>query len=151
MQQLQDQLPSAEESALAKICSRELSAILESGADTQTLLVTDLSSEQHQVQVPSSALRLLVDILTELGEGNTVKLIPVHAELTTQEAADMLNVSRPTFIKLLDEVTIPYTRTGNRRKIKLADVKAYKDNLEKQRLTTLEELSELDQDLSLGY
>jgi excisionase family DNA binding protein len=151
MQQLQDQLPSAEESALAKICSRELSAILESGVDTQTLLVTDPSSEQHQVQVPSSALRLLVDVLTELGEGNTVKLIPVHAELTTQEAADMLNVSRPTFIKLLDEDTIPYTRTGNRRKVKFADVKAYKDNLEQQRLTTLEELSELDQDLGLGY
>ena len=151
MQQLQDQLPSAEESALAKICSRELSAILESGVDTQTLLVTNPSSEQHQVQVPSSALRLLVDVLTELGEGNTVKLIPVHAELTTQEAADMLNVSRPTFIKLLDEDTIPYTRTGNRRKVKFADVKAYKDNLEQQRLTTLEELSELDQDLGLGY
>jgi excisionase family DNA binding protein len=151
MQQLQDQLPSAEESALAKICSRELSAILESGVDTQTLLVTDPSSEQHQVQVPSSALRLLVDVLTELGEGNTVKLIPVHAELTTQEAADMLNVSRPTFIKLLDEDTIQYTRTGNRRKVKFADVKAYKDNLEQQRLTTLEELSELDQDLGLGY
>jgi excisionase family DNA binding protein len=151
MQQLQDQLPSAEESALAKICSRELSAILESGVDTQTLLVTDPSSQQHQVQVPSSALRLLVDVLTELGEGNTVKLIPIHAELTTQEAADMLNVSRPTFIKLLDEDTIPYTRTGNRRKVKFADVKAYKDNLEQQRLTTLEELSELDQDLGLGY
>ena len=151
MQQLQDQLPSAEESALAKICSRELSAILESGVDTQTLLVTNPSSEQHQVQVPSSALRLLVDVLTELGEGNTVKLIPVQAELTTQEAADMLNVSRPTFIKLLDEDTIPYTRTGNRRKVKFADVKAYKDNLEQQRLTTLEELSELDQDLGLGY
>ncbi|GAA3937890.1 helix-turn-helix domain-containing protein [Litoribacillus peritrichatus] len=151
MQQLQDHLPSAEESALAKICSRELSAILESGVDTQTLLITDPSSEQHQVQVPSSALRLLVDVLTELGEGNTVKLIPVHAELTTQEAADMLNVSRPTFIKLLDEDTIPYTRTGNRRKVKFADVKAYKDNLEQQRLTTLEELSELDQDLGLGY
>ena len=84
MQQLEDQLSSAEESALAKICSRELSAILESGVDTQTLLVTDSSSEQHQVQVPSSALRLLVDVLTELGEGNTAKLIPVHAELTTQ-------------------------------------------------------------------
>jgi len=62
----------------------------------------------------------------------------------------MLNVSQPTFIKLLNEDTIPYTRTGNRRKVKFSDVKAYKDNLEQQRLTTLKELSELDQSLSLG-
>ncbi len=151
MQHLQDHLPSEEESALAKVCSRELSAILESGVATQTLLVTDSTAEQHKVQVPSSALRLLVDVLTELGEGNTVKLIPVHAELTTQEAADMLNISRPTFIKLLDDKTIPYTRTGNRRKVKFSDVQAYKENLELKRLSTLEELSELDQDLGLGY
>ncbi len=151
MQQLQNHLPSAEEASLAKACSRELSAILETKAETQTLLLSDPSDVQHQVEVPSSALRLLVDVLTELGEGNTVKLIPVHAELTTQEAADILSVSRPTFIKLLDDGLIPYSRTGNRRKVKFTDVQAYKESLERKRLATLDELSALDQELGLGY
>ena len=151
MQQLQNHLPSAEEAALAKVCSRELSAILSTRAESQTLLLTDPSATQHQVEIPSNALRLLVDVLTELGEGNTVKLIPVHAELTTQEAADMLNVSRPTFIKILDDKLIPFSRTGNRRKVKFADVQTYKDALERKRLSALEELSEMDQALGFGY
>ncbi|WP_423185338.1 excisionase family DNA-binding protein [Alishewanella sp. d11] len=60
----------------------------------------------------------MVNILTELGEGNTVKLVPINAELTTQEAADLLNVSRPRLIKLLDESALPFHRTGNRRKVR---------------------------------
>lgn len=151
MQQLQNHLPSVEEASLAKICSRELSAILATKAETQTLLLTDSSATQHQIEIPSSTLRILVDVLTEFGKGNTVKLIPVHAELTTQEAADILNVSRPTLIKILDDKLIPFSRTGNRRKVKFADVQAYKANLDRKRQATLDELSALDQELGLGY
>ncbi len=151
MQSLQDHLPTAEEAALAKACSRELSTFLKTKADTQTLSIGDPQSEHQVVQIPRQALRLLVDVLTELGEGNSVKLVPVHAELTTQEAADMLNVSRPTFIKMLDDEVMPYTRTGNRRKVKFTDVRDYLANLGAQRLAALEELSDLDQELGLGY
>ncbi|KIO47635.1 DNA-binding protein, partial [Nitrosospira sp. NpAV] len=86
-----------------KFSSRELAAYVETQAATQQVAITSKDGTAHQVEVPVSALRLLVDILTELGEGNTVKLIPVHAEMTTQEGADLMNMSRPTFIKLLDE------------------------------------------------
>ena len=151
MQQLKNHLPSAEEAALAKICSRELSAILETKEETQTLLLADSETHHHKIEIPSSALRLLVDVLTQLGEGNTVKLIPVHAELTTQEAADLLNISRPTFIKMLDEQVIPYTRSGNRRKVKFMDIQKYQNDLEYKRLEALDELSALDQELGLGY
>jgi excisionase family DNA binding protein len=151
MQLLQNHLPTAEESAIAKACSRELSALLETEAETQTLSLGDTSAEQHIVQVPSSALRLLVDVLTELGEGNSVKLVPVHAELTTQEAADLVNVSRPTFIKMLDDGLMPFSRTGNRRKVKFSDVQIYRQSLQEQRLQALDELSSLDQELGLGY
>ena len=93
----------------------------------------------------------MVNIWTELGEGNTVKLVPVHAELTTQEAADLLNVSRPTLIKLLDDGAIAYHRTGNRRKVRFNDLRRYQSQLETKRLQTLEQLTQLDQELELGY
>lgn len=144
-------LPSHEEAALAKFSSRELAAYVETQAATQQVAITSKDGTAHQVEVPVSALRLLVDILTELGEGNTVKLIPVHAEMTTQEGADLMNMSRPTFIKLLDEGKIPFHRVGNRRKVKYMDVLEYKQELDRKRLQALDELSELDQSMGLGY
>ncbi|WP_457942726.1 helix-turn-helix domain-containing protein [Vreelandella alkaliphila] len=151
MGSLSNLLPSQEEAALAKLSSRELAAHIETRASTQHVAITDKDGHIHQVEVPVSALRLLIDILTELGDGNTVKLIPVHAEMTTQEAADVLNMSRPTLIKVLDEGRIPYHRAGNRRKLKYTDVMAYKTSVDQKRLQVLEELSELDQSLGLGY
>lgn len=151
MNYLEEKLPTAEESALAKISSQELSAVLETRLDTQTVSVTDKEGVAHSVRMPVSALRMLVDVLTELGDGNTVKLVPIHAELTTQEAADMLNVSRPTLIKLLDENAIPFHRTGNRRKVRFTNVLHYKHQLETNRLQALEELSALDQELGMDY
>ena len=149
--QTQNQLPSPEEAALAKLCSQELAAILETKADVQILSLQDQSGDTHTVNMPVSALRMLMDVLTELGEGNTIKLVPIHAELTTQEAADLLNVSRPTLIKLLDDGEIPYHRSGNRRKVRFADLRNYQDALEQKRLQTLEELTALDQELGLSY
>jgi excisionase family DNA binding protein len=151
MASLSAMLPSTEEAALAKLSSRELAAHVETRASTQQVAFTSKEGQLHQVEVPVSALRLLVDILTELGDGNTVKLIPVHAEMTTQEAADVLNMSRPTLIKRLDEGVIPYHRSGNRRKVAYMDVVAYKKTVDDKRLQALDELSELDQSLGLGY
>ena len=148
---LETRLPSPEEAALAKISSQALSGFILSKTDTQQLSITDAGGVAHNVQIPVSALHLLVNVLTELGDGNTVKLVPVHAELTTQEGADILNVSRPTFVKMLDDGLMPHTQTGNRRKVRFSDVKNYKERLERKRLATLEELSALDQELGLGY
>ncbi len=151
MNRFQETLPSAEEASLAKLCSQELSAILETKADTQTFAISNPKGGVHSVNIPVSALRLLVDVLTELGEGNSVRLVPVHAELTTQETADLLNLSRPTLIRLLDEGALPYHRVGNRRKVKFSDLRAYQQKLEQDRLAALSELSALDQELGLGY
>lgn len=144
-------LPSAEEVALAKVGSQELSAVLESNGDIQNFEVMGKNGETHSVQLPASAVQLMIEVLTQLGQGNSVNITPIHAELTTQEAADLLNMSRPTFIKLLDEDTLPHTRTGNRRKVAFVDVMAYKQLLDEKRLSALDELSSLDQELGLGY
>lgn len=144
-------LPSAEEIALAKLGSQELSAVIESNGEAQRINVVDKQGQAHEVMIPASALNLMIEVLTQLGQGNSVSITPIHAELTTQEGADMLNMSRPTFIKLLDSKEIPFTRTGNRRKVAFADLIEYKEQLEKRRLASLDELSQLDQDLGMGY
>ncbi|MCG7537946.1 MULTISPECIES: excisionase family DNA-binding protein [Pseudoalteromonas] len=144
-------LPSAEEVALAKLCSQELSAVLEANGEVQELSVVGKDGESHQLKLPASAVQLMIEVLTQLGQGNSVNITPIHAELTTQEAADMLNMSRPTLIKILDQGDIPYTRTGNRRKIEFAQVMKYKQDIEAKRLAALDELTDLDQELGLGY
>ncbi|MDT7526878.1 MULTISPECIES: helix-turn-helix domain-containing protein [Idiomarinaceae] len=146
-----EQLPTAQESALAKLCSQELAAVIETKLDVQSLSLSSPDGQLKQVEIPVSALRLMVNLLTELGEGNTVKLVPIHAELTTQEAADLLNVSRPTVIKLLDDGTVPFHRVGNRRKVRFNDIRQYQNQLEQKRLKALNELSKMDQELGLGY
>ncbi|MCL1077121.1 DNA-binding protein [Parashewanella spongiae] len=144
-------IPSAEEVALAKLGSQELSAFIDVDGSPQKISVLDKAGQKHEVSLPASALKLMVDILTELGQGNSVNITPIHAELTTQEGADMLNMSRPTFIKLLDNLAIPFHRKGNRRKVAFSDVLAYKQSLKDKRLEALDELSALDQELGMGY
>ena len=92
-------LPTAEEVAIARESGRALSAFLQTRAETQQIEIFDDKGAAHPVRVPVSALRLLVDVLTEIGEGNAVSIIPIHAELTTQDAADVLNVSRPFLVR----------------------------------------------------
>lgn len=151
MSYIHDRLSKPEEIALAQLCSRELTAFLKTKAEIHALHLTDDEGVALGVDIPMSALRLLVEVLTQLGQGNAIHLIPVHTQLTTQEGADMLNISRPSFIKLLDDGLIPHHRVGNRRKVAYSDVLAYKQNMDTKRLDTLDELSKLDQSMDMGY
>ncbi|MBJ7556412.1 helix-turn-helix domain-containing protein [Marinomonas spartinae] len=144
-------IPSQEEAALAKLCSQELAGVLATNGDEQSFSFTDKLGNTHALTLPKPALTLFIEVLTQLGEGNIVQITPIHAELTTQQAADMLNMSRPTFIRLLDEKIIPFSRTGNRRKVSYSDVMKYKEELLANRLASLEELSALDQESDMGY
>jgi excisionase family DNA binding protein len=94
---------------------------------------------------------LLVDILAELADGNAVKVVPVHAELTTQEAADMLNVSRPHLVKLLEDGVLPFHRTGKHRRVRFADLMQYKDVRDRASEEAMAELARQAQESGMGY
>lgn len=140
--------PTKADSALAKVSSQQLAAHL-GNAGLRLELKTGTTSEE--LVLPPSALRLLVRILTEIGQGNAVTLTPIRAELTTQQAADLLNVSRPHLVKLLDEGAIPSRKVGSHRRVQLEDLLTYKRDFQARRQAALEELAALSQDLDMGY
>ena len=140
-------LPSDAEAILSKESSRVLSS-RERTAEPLRLRMLD-DPAKRIVNIPASAVRMLTRILQEMAKGNAVTLVPVHAELTTQEAADMLNVSRPSLIQLLDEGKIEFRRVGTHRRVRLKGVMAYKRRADANRRAALAELAAYDQELGL--
>src|ERR1017187_3059870 len=143
-------LPSEGDIALARESSRALSMILATKADFQTITI-ESDGERKQVDLPVAAFRLFIDILANLSQGNAVQVIPVHAELTTQEAADMLMVSRPYLIQLLDQNQIKYRKVGTHRRIKYRDLLEFKMLEDARRDGALDELAKQAQELGMGY
>ncbi|MGJ7579532.1 helix-turn-helix domain-containing protein [Variovorax sp. RHLX14] len=147
----QASLPAAREVAAATQGQRALAAFLSTQLETQQIQIFDDRNEAHTVELPTSALRLLVDILAELADGNAVKVVPIHAELTTQEAADLLNVSRPHLVKLLESGVLAFHRTGKHRRVRFAELLAFKEAQKKSSAVAMEELARQSQELNLGY
>lgn len=144
-------LPNEKGIAVAVESSRTLAAFLSTKLETQRIELLDEENQRQIVEVPTFALRLLGEILNEFALGNSVKVVPIHAELTTQEAADLLNVSRPHLVKLLDEGEIPHTKTGRHRRVKFADLVAYKEKRDAVSSKAMEELAAQAQELGMGY
>lgn len=109
------------------------------------------ASADATLEIPGYALRALVDILAQIANGNAVTVAPVHAELTTQQAAGLLNVSRPYLVKLLEERKIPYRHVGNRRRVLLEDLMTYKRIDDAERQAIAGELTAEAQRLGLDY
>ncbi|KAF1040501.1 MAG: hypothetical protein GAK33_00118 [Burkholderia lata] len=144
-------LPVEREMQVAVEGQRTLAAYLATRADTQRIHIFDDESRAHNVELPTSALRLLVDILTEMADGNAVKVVPVHTELTTQEAADLFNASRRYLIKLLESNALPYYCAGKHRRIRFSDLMRYKAERDQASADAMNELSRQAQELRIGY
>ena len=139
--------PTKADSVLAKESSQRLAVHLGDANGFRLEVKTDTTSEE--LILPASALRLLVSLLNELGQGNAVTLTPIRAELTTQQAADLLNVSRPHLVKLLDEGAIPSHKVGSHRRVQTEDLLAYKREFLAKRHAALDELQALSQELGM--
>lgn len=105
-----------------------------------------LGTNGERIRLPEPIILLLREIVPLLLKGRSVALIPRQKELTTQEAADILNVSRPFLIGLLDRGEIPYFKTGTHRRIRLSDLMGYKRRRDATRFQSLNRLTELGQE-----
>jgi excisionase family DNA binding protein len=135
----------SEQPCLEKM-ERVLAEMRREGAAESPML---LSPGGERIELPESVLTLLRQVAHHLARGRAVTVVPIDKELTTQEAADVLNVSRPYLVKLLDEGKIPFVKTGTRRRIQLAEVMAYKRIRDAERRRGLDELTRLSQEYGL--
>jgi excisionase family DNA binding protein len=144
-------VPSPKEAEQAQAAVRALSGLPRKKSPRTLRVQPEGAKEQVTVTVPIEAFELFLDILAQMANGNAVSIVPVHAELTTQEAADLLNVSRPFLVNLLDSDKIPYRTVGTHRRVMVADLLAYKERDSAHRRKVADELAEEAQKHGLGY
>ena len=142
-------LPTQPEMEEAKISSRMLSKYADADRVQMTLKASNGQAEDFVL--PGPVLQMLLDILSEMARGNAISLMPIHHELSTQEAANLLNVSRPHLVSLLEKGSLPFRKVGSHRRVQAKDVLEYKANIDQLRLATLNELTAFSQEQGMGY
>lgn len=143
--------PSAIDMALAGDASRLLARYARPARKNAVRVQFLENGASGEIQLPAMAVRLLLNILNDMAKGNAVTVIPVHAELTTQQAADFLNVSRPFFVGLLEKGDIKYKKVGTHRRVRFEDILAYKKKIEIEQDQALKNLAAEAQELDMGY
>ena len=141
-----NKLPDAQATELARESSAALSRLLINTPDQDRARV---QMDGQDIVLPRQAIELLRNILTEMAQGNAVSIMPLHAELTTQEAANILNVSRPHLVKLLEEGQIEYMKVGTHRRIRFQDLMAYKQRRDQESTSAMQELVDQAQGLDI--
>ena len=109
------------------------------------------SEPVEPIELPAGAVALLMDILEAMAAGQGITVIPQNAELTTVQAAEVLNVSRPFLIKLLDQEKIPHRKVGRHRRVLMEDVMNYKAAIDTEREAVLDRLAAEAQEQGMGY
>ena len=110
-----------------------------------------IGEEDGYLNIPKKALSLLFSILNNMADGKSITLIPSDSEISTQQAADLLKVSRPHLVKLLEEGKIPFRKAGSHRRIGFNDLIKYQSKLKNNRKQQLNFLAKQAQNLNLGY
>lgn len=143
--------PTEKDATVARETARVLASHIKGKEELRLRIAEEGEEGGETIALPGSAARLLLDILTEIAEGNAVTMMPMHAELTTQQAAELLNVSRPYLVRLLENDQIPHRKVGTHRRIMFKDLMAYKKSIDAEREKVLDELAKEGQELDMGY
>jgi len=109
------------------------------------------SPDGEQLEIPPSIYRVLAAAVAAMARGNAVAIVPVHHELTTQQAADLLGVSRPYLVKLLDAGDIPHHKTGSHRRVYFEDLMKYREVRDAERRKALAELTRKSAEYGLEF
>ena len=141
--------PTPRDAAIARSSGQVLSRY--AGMDRPLKLRVRDSEQEQPIELPAGAVELLMHVLEAMAAGQGVTLIPQSAELTTVQAADVLNVSRPFLIKLLDQKAIPHRKVGKHRRVRMEDAMAYKNTVDREREQVLEQLTREAQTYDVGY
>lgn len=141
---------------VAKDASQRLSHLFRGrtkGAKPPRLSISESVEKagNERIELPAAAIQLLLRLLTEMAAGHAVMLIPVHAELTTQQAADLLGVSRPFIVRQVESGTLKHRKVGTHRRILVQDLLDYRRAMDAGRMKSLDELTAEAQRLGLGY
>ena len=144
--ELGSRLPSPGERTAANQLRKILAAA--AGESDQRIKVLDPETgKPAEIVLTAGLSALLIEVLRPIGAGDAVTLVPVSQMLTTQQAADILNVSRPYLIGLLDRADIPHEKVGRHRRIRAEDLFSYKRSRDEKREQALAELAEIDAQL----
>jgi excisionase family DNA binding protein len=143
--------PSAEDIAAARDAARKLMRL--NPANKAVRFVPDVTGEGAEapepISLPANIFREIVKMLKEMGNGNAITIVPVTSELTTQQAADLLNVSRPHLVKLIDQKILNCRMVGTHRKLAAKEVLAYQAKIYGERRDALSSMIEMDEELGL--
>lgn len=144
---------SAKDSKFALDAFKQLAPIVrkKKRGPTKLHLTPEGSKQGVEITLPQEALQGFLEILAQMANGNAVTVLPIQTELTTQQAADFLNVSRPFLISLLESNRIPFRTVGSHRRIRFSDLRSYKEADDQQRERILEELAADAQKNKHGY
>ena len=140
--------PSVDEIDAARTAARQFSRFDRSASISFTAKAPD-AEPVEPITIPANIFQTIIKMLVEMGNGNAVAVVPVSAELTTQQAADLLNVSRPHLVKLLGEGAIPYRMVGTHRKLLAREVLNYREKTAPERRKALASMTELDEEYGL--
>jgi len=141
--------PTAQDSAMARQSGQYLSRLAR--RDRPLIVRVKDADQERSIELPAGAVVLLMDILDAMAAGRGLTLIPENAELTTVQAAQLLNVSRPFLIGLLEAGAIPYRKVGKHRRVRMEDAITYKERTDREREAVLDKLVADAQEHDMGY
>lgn len=139
--------PSKKEQVAAMKSYNALAATLE-GLHSENPEI-EIEETAEKIKIPLKALKLLAKILKATSQGQSISLVPIATEMTTQAAAELLGCSRPHFVKLLEEGHIPFTMVGRHRRVKFQDVMDYKKEMKLKQEQLLIDMMQSDEELGL--